>query len=263
MQVIFTDLDGTLLDPLTYSWEEARTALEELERAGVPVVVTTSKTRAEVEWWRGQIGNRHPFIVENGGAVFIPAGYFPFSASGAMTAGAYEVIELGTPYPELVAVLHAAAAESRVEVLGFHEMTAREVATACDLPLSLATLAKLRWYDEPFQVVHGVVARLAESIEKRGLQCSRGGRFHHITGRHDKLAATQVLTALYRQAHGEIISMGFGDHWNDVTFLNAVDVPVLMDPPAPLRAAVPRAVVAHPAGPLGWSEAVMRLLTAA
>ena len=79
MDVIFTDLDGTLLDRETYTWEAARPALDRVKRQGIPWVLVTSKTRGEVEFWRRCLGNEHPFIVENGGAVFVPAGYFPFA----------------------------------------------------------------------------------------------------------------------------------------------------------------------------------------
>lgn len=262
MKVVFTDLDGTLLDRDTYAWEAARPALDELERAGVPVVFATSKTRAETEWWRRQMGNRHPFVIENGGAAVVPCGYFGERIPGAHRDGAYDIVELGAPYPQLLSVLHAATAECHVEMQAFHNMTAGEIAAVCGLPLQLASLAKLRWYDEPFRVVQGSPCRLAEAIARRGKRCSEGGRFHHITGTHDKLTAVQVLRGLYARAHGNIWSMGIGDHWNDIPFLNAMDAPVLMDPPEALLAAIPRAAVASPAGPRAWSETVMRLLAA-
>ena len=56
--VFFTDLDGTLLDHATYKWTRARRALTTLRRRGIPLVIVTSKTRAEVlgdasrSWWR-------------------------------------------------------------------------------------------------------------------------------------------------------------------------------------------------------------------
>ena len=78
MTIVFTDLDGTLLDDANYSWEAARPALEELKRRGIPCVLVTSKTRAEVEFWRNRLGNTDPFVVENGAAVFIPKDIFPF-----------------------------------------------------------------------------------------------------------------------------------------------------------------------------------------
>jgi len=73
--VVFTDLDGTLLDHSSYSFEAARPALEGLRARRIPVVPCTSKTRAEVEEIRTRLRNRDPFVVENGGAALIPAGW--------------------------------------------------------------------------------------------------------------------------------------------------------------------------------------------
>ena len=68
MDVVFTDLDGTLLEHSTYSFAEAEEALDLLRSQDIPLVICTSKTRSEVEFWRRLLGNEHPFIVENGGA---------------------------------------------------------------------------------------------------------------------------------------------------------------------------------------------------
>src|SRR5512140_1450875 len=78
MIVVITDLDGTLLDADTYAWEMARPALQQLKSRGIPLVLATSKTRAESEFWRSLLEIGDPFIVENGGAAFIPKDYFPF-----------------------------------------------------------------------------------------------------------------------------------------------------------------------------------------
>ena len=76
--IVVSDLDGTLLDHETYSFDAARPALARLRQADVPLVLCTSKTRAEVESIRRSLDNEHPFIVENGGAVVIPLDYFSF-----------------------------------------------------------------------------------------------------------------------------------------------------------------------------------------
>ena len=46
--IVFTDLDGTLLDHDDYSFEAARPALAKLETLNIPVILTTSKTATEV-----------------------------------------------------------------------------------------------------------------------------------------------------------------------------------------------------------------------
>ena len=46
--LVFTDLDGSLLDHDTYDWQPASAWLTRLEQRAIPVIPTTSKTRAEL-----------------------------------------------------------------------------------------------------------------------------------------------------------------------------------------------------------------------
>ena len=74
--LVFTDLDGTLLDHHSYSWAPASQALSRIAKRDIPLILSSSKTRGEILKLRRQLHNRHPFIVENGSAVYVPAGYF-------------------------------------------------------------------------------------------------------------------------------------------------------------------------------------------
>ncbi len=263
MDLIFTDLDGTLLDRDTYSWEAARQALDRLRRQGVPWVLVTSKTRAEVEFWRRCLQNEHPFIVENGGAAFVPLGYFPRAVRGGKRRDSYEAIEWGTPYEELVADLQRASQTSQCRVRGFHEMTPEEVARVCDLPLEQAVLSRQREYDEPFLILDpNRAGALAAAIEDQGRRWTRGGRFWHILGANDKARAVEALSALFKRGNAPLRTIGLGDGLNDASFLNAVAVPVLIRSPqvAELKAMVPRGLVTDRPGPEGWNEAVLALI---
>lgn len=262
LRVIFTDLDGTLLDHDTYSWDAARDTLHELRRQGVPVILVTSKTRAEVEALRRALGNTHPFIVENGGAAFIPRGYFPFDLAVAAERDHCQVIEWGKPYPYLVAALQVASAHSGCPVRGFHDMTVTEVAAKTGMPLDAARLAKIREYGEPFLVEEqSRLPELLGEIESLGLRWTRGGRFHHIMGGNDKALAVQALARLYRGNYGPVRTIGLGDGLNDAAFLRVVDDPVIIPGrfTAALRLEAPRARVERAPGPAGWSAEVAAL----
>lgn len=261
--IVLSDLDGTLLDHTTYAFDAARAALERLRDARVPLVLCTSKTRAEVEPIRAALHNAHPFIIENGGGVCVPVGHFPFEIEGAERRGDYAVIPLGDPYTELTRTLARASRASGVQVRGFADMTDDEVAAETGLALAEARLARQREFDEPFVVLEPARApELFAAIEREGKRWTTGGRFHHITGTNDKAAAVRRLVALYRRQLGDLRTVGLGDAPNDAGFLREVDVPILIASPRidRLRALVPGGRVTALEGPAGWNAAVLGLL---
>jgi mannosyl-3-phosphoglycerate phosphatase len=260
MLVVITDLDATLLDEETYDYSPAGEALARLEELGIPLVLNSSKTRAEMEYWRQSLGNRDPFIVENGGAIFIPEGYFGFEPEGAVRRDGYHVIELGARYEALVKTLEAAARESGCEVRAFHMLPDAEVAELCGLPLDQARLARTREYDEAFQVLTPErEPGLLEAIERRGLRWTRGGRFHHILGDSDKARAVRILRECYRRRYGKVRLVGLGDGLNDAAFLREVDEAILMPSPQLelLLREAPGATIAPAPGPVGWNQSVL------
>lgn len=265
MDVVFTDLDGTLLEHSTYSFSEAQQALDLLNSRGIPLVICTSKTRSEVEFWRGLLGNEHPFIVENGGAVFVPDNYFDFAIPAAAPRDRYLMLQLGTPYAGLVESLYRAADESRCGVRGFSQMSVAEVGESCQMSEEQAVLAKAREFDEPFLIQEpGRSGELLAAIERSGKRWTRGGRFHHILGENDKAAAVRLLLDLYRKIESNVRSIGLGDGLNDAPFLNVVDVPFLIRTPwlDQLHALVPRGRPTDSPGPRGWNRAILELFSA-
>ena len=124
--VLFSDLDESLLDGTTYGFDAARPALDRLRRERIPLVLCTSKTRAEVEPLRTVLENRDPFIVENGGGIHIPSGYFPFAIFGAVRRETGWVVPIGDRYADLVEALTRASYTSGTRVRGFADMSDEE-----------------------------------------------------------------------------------------------------------------------------------------
>jgi mannosyl-3-phosphoglycerate phosphatase len=268
--VFFTDLDGTLLDHRTYAWTAARQALRALARRKRPLVIVTSKTRAEVLPLLFALDRTEPVVVENGGAIYLPVRYFPFRIDSTEPAGrGWQRVVLGTPYQRLVAALAAAARRARVQAQGFSQMSAREVAQRTGLELVAARRARRREFDEAFVILDGDARawpRLRAEIRRRGLRSTRGSRFFHIMGANDKGMAVRRLAAWFRRAEGgSLRTVGLGDSPNDIPMLRAVEVPVLVARPGgrydpETSAAVPTARRAGGIGPEGWNRAVLRLL---
>lgn len=241
--LVFSDLDGTLLDHATYSFDAARQAIDSLRRKQIPLILTTSKTRLETEMWRERLGNNDPFIFENGAAFVLPPG---------------KTTVYGDPYADLVAVLTAASNETECRIRAFHEMSVDEVAHVCDLPHDQAALARIREYDEPFEILDRARAwDLLRAIEGRGKRWTRGGRFYHIIGDSDKARAVTAVKDAYENPY----TIGLGDGWNDVEFLKLMDEPVIIRSPRAeqLRAVLPQARVTNEPGPAGWNEAILQM----
>ena len=64
--IIFTDLDGTLLDHTTYSFDAAIPMLDYIKVNKIPLIIVTSKTKDEVLRIQKLLDMKGPFIVENG-----------------------------------------------------------------------------------------------------------------------------------------------------------------------------------------------------
>src|SRR5690554_5601326 len=60
--IVFTDLDGTLLDHDSYSWRAAKPAMARLGANGIPLIFNSSKTAAEISELQSRMGLRGPFI---------------------------------------------------------------------------------------------------------------------------------------------------------------------------------------------------------
>ncbi len=253
--IFATDLDGTLLDAVTYGFEPARPALAALARSGAALVLASSKTRAEMEPLARALGLETALIVENGGAVLVP-----------VAGGGYETLACGVARAALLDALGAIGRETGAGIAGFASFSAERVAELTGLDLSAATRALEREWDEPFLLADEELApAVAAAAARRGLAVTRGGRFFHLTGRSDKGGALRLLLARSAARGERRSSVGLGDAGNDLSLLAAVDRPIVVPRPSgrpdpALAAALPAAELAPAPGPVGWNAAVLAVL---
>lgn len=259
--IIFTDLDGTLLDADNYAYDAALPALAEIAARNIPLVFCSSKTRAEIEVYRERTGNRHPFIVENGGGIFIPQGYFSAPVAGD-AIDSYQRLTLGKPYAEIRQHFVTLREQLHAAVRGFSDMSTAEVAKLTGLSPDDAVRAMQRDFEEPFVFIETPDVNFLHAIENSGLNWTQG-RIFHIMGQHDKGRAVNILQSLYAAELGSITSIALGDNLNDLPMLNAVDYPVLImhkDGGFDQRVTVPGLIKSVSPGPLGWNDILLQML---
>lgn len=225
--VIFTDLDGTLLDE-KYDYQNVKPVIDQLLVLNVAIVFCSSKTRAEIEFYRKKMGIDDPFISENGSAIFIPRGYFRSKYTYTRQTSDYDLIELGAAYAIVREKLELAKKKSATKIIGFGDMTEEEIAKDSGLPLELARLAKRREYDEPFRIIEGEEKDILDIIIEEGFRYAKGEKYFHMLGNTNKGKAVAILKGLYVKRFRKLITYGIGDSPNDLPMLEMVDRPIFV-----------------------------------
>jgi mannosyl-3-phosphoglycerate phosphatase len=248
--IVFTDLDGTLIDHDTYEWDSAREALTALDRISAGIVLASSKTSAEIGCLRTALGLQNwPAIVENG------AGLLPENTSD---------VQGGSRYHELLSVLADVPEELRCHFHSFGAATTAQVAKMTGLVPEAAALAKRRAFSEPGQW-SGTDLQKADFVtmlKSYGVQAQQGGRFLTLSFGGNKVDQMRSIIKTYRPKH----SIALGDAPNDVEMLEAAEFGVVVANPhhpplPPLQGEAKGKILrTNKAGPSGWNEAILYLL---
>lgn len=229
-KIVYTDLDGTLLHPVSYSYTPALESIRRLQEQRIPIVFCSAKTYSEQDTYRQELGIKDPFIVENGGAIYIPKDYFHFPFAYNRTMGDYYIIELGAPYHEIKQRLKRIMEEAGSQIMALGEMPLEEAARVTGLNLKMAQMAREREYSETLIISGGrrEIEAIVNRIKHEGLNCVFGGRFWEVSLGSDKGKAVKILNELFKLNYGRILSYGLGDGGNDIPMFEAVDRPLLI-----------------------------------
>lgn len=267
VRLVFSDLDGSLLDHYSYSYAAALPQMEALERAGIPLILVSSKTRAEILSLRDELANRHPFIVENGAAVFIPQQYFEEQPADTVDRDGYWVYEMAPPRTQWLTVLKELEGEFPGCFDSFHRAGVAGIMAMTGLSQEQATAANQREYSEPVRWLADPEreALFVQRLQDAGATVARGGRFLAVAGLSDKGRALVWLRNCYQRAAGGAIvdDIAIGDSANDCPMLEAAGTALLIRSPVhDFPALDKREQVSHSSscGPAGWAEGVARWL---
>lgn len=274
--LVFTDLDGTLLDHYTYSASPALEALNVLKVRGIPVIFNTSKTAVECQAISASLGLGDPFIVENGSAIYYPKHHFDrqtltkgnsTTLSGPEGVSNYWRVVLGASLHQIHRVL--APLTSQFSFLTLSDSSLADICAITGLSMEQATRARNREFSEPilWQDSAAALTHFRDNLAAAGLTLLKGGRFYHVLGQSDKGHALSIAAGHYAARSdataGRPLTIALGDSDNDLAMLAAADLPVLICSPAhppPPHDTINNLTISTRVGPAGWAECIFAIL---
>jgi len=263
--IIFTDLDGTLLDHETYSFADAEEALSLVKSKNIPLIIVTSKTSSEVFEVQEQLEISYPFIVENGGAVFFPEQFADFVCSDCEKQNNFFVKTVGAEREKILDFLEPL--KFNLKIRSFVDFSDDELSKLMNMNVKDIKKSKKREFSEPFIFLENEKENfnlLQKKAVESGFKILKGGRFYHLVGcSQDKGEAVKIVKNAYSLKNdGFDKSIGIGDSMNDFDMLKQVDIPVLVAKKngGYENIHLPGLIKAGAAGPEGWNKVVLNYI---
>ncbi len=250
--IIFTDLDGTLLDHNDYSFVAAEAALHAIAERNIPLIINSSKTAAEIISLQKKLNITQPFIAENGAAVYTPAS----------DQKRFDCQAFARPRQDILDILNSLRKEYGCQFTGFADANVTQISDMTGLSLGQSLLALDRHFSEPllWQDNADRLETFLQQLKQHQLIAQQGGRFLTVSSEANKAEAMAWLCQQYDQAH-TIIALG--DSLNDEAMLNAADIAVVIKSKHADQLVINGAkevIKTDLAGPSGWQVAMDTLL---
>ena len=276
--LVSTDLDGTLLDHHTYSWQAAESALQQCHDLNIPVIINTSKAQSEVTELLNQLGFDAPFVIENGSAMSLPLsvindletiqqGDYPCVVEGDRL-----IVRFGADRESILEFIQQVRKDYGWQFEGFSDWSVEQIVEHTGLTIENARQASQKFYSEPFiwKDSDENLEQFKLLVDNAGFKCMKGGRFFHLQGQTSKALPLQWLLAnlenIFENQDSNCVPklICLGDNHNDVDMLNIADYPVCVRSPIadyPALTTSKNIIKTHAYGPGGWAEAINSILT--
>ena len=251
--LIFTDLDGSLLDRDTFKFDKILNYIKDLISKGIFIIPNSSKTKIEIEKFNNDLDEDLPFIVENGAAI-------------------YNLNLIHSSFPEKISLSREIG-----EILDiFNNEISKKYKSKCKFIKNLKTDIQLQIFGQSKEKVKLSMNReysipllydgsktekvdLIKSVNNAGLSLHEGGRVINLCDKISKSRAMKHVVKIFKKISKEgLVTIGVGDNFNDLDMLKNSDIPCLVfnDKFTMEKININNCLVSKKPAPEGWEEVV-------
>ena len=251
--LIFTDLDGSLLNRENFEFGSIKNFLKELLSNDIFIIPNSSKTAKEIVNFNDELEERLPFIAENGSSIH---------DLNLINSNFPEKIILSRDISELLEIFNNKVPNNlRLKCKFLKDLSKKEQLNILGLPTDKIKYAIKRDYTVPFKFEGDKNQRekLQKCIQSSGLTLQEGGRVINLCDKVSKSKAMKNVVKVFQKVEKDkLITIAVGDNFNDLDMLRNSDFPCLVfnDKFTLEKININNCIVSKKPAPEGWEEIV-------
>ncbi len=251
--LIFTDLDGTLLNRDTFKFDSIKTFLKELKNKNVIIIPNSSKTEDEIIEFNNEANFQFPFISENGSIIHnlnFLNDEFPDKIMLSKNIREIQNIfdkNINQDLKSKCKVISSLTMSEQTQIFGLSGNKLEQVyKRSCSIPII-------------FEGNNEEKLSLKNILLKIGLDFKDGGRVLNLGDRINKADAMKKITKMLEtKFKRKPKTIAVGDNHNDLEMLQNSDIPCLVknDKFLNKNLQIKNLIISKQAAPEGWVEIV-------
>ena len=254
--LIFTDLDGSLLDRDTFKFDEIKDYLKKLLSNGIFIIPNTSKTEKEILEFNNELGSNLPYISENGAAI---------NGLDLLNSNLPKELILSRDKNNLINIFKKSVPENlQNKCKWLSEMDKKKQSLIFGLEDDKLKMALDRKYTIPFLFEGNKSERneLSKIVKNKGLALQEGGRVINLTDKVNKAKALQVFVRFFKKNNKNVKTIAVGDNYNDLDMLKTSDFPCLVfnDKFTLDEIPIKNLITTNKPSPEGWADVIKKAL---
>ena len=245
--LIFTDLDGTLLNRDTFKFDSIKIFLNELKNKNIIIIPNSSKTEDEIKEFNNEANFKFPFISENGSIIHSE---FPDKIMLAKNVHEIQNIfdkNINQDLKSKCRVISNLTTQEQIQIFGLPENKLKQVfKRTCTIPIK-------------FEGNNKEKLRLKNILLEIGLDFKDGGRVLNLGDRVNKAdAMKKIIYMLENKYKSKPKTIAIGDNHNDLDMLKNSDIPCLVKNNKFINKdlQIKNLIISKQTAPEGWVEVV-------